>query len=509
VADGVEVPEPATVSETHISWVFFAADRAYKLLKPLATPFLDYSTPARREAACLREVELNRRLAPDVYLGVSPLLEGDEVADHLIVMRRLPARRRLSGLAGTDEFPDRVREVARAVAAFHAGLRPDTDAARVSTRDAVLALWTSGNLDDMEACVDAAGRPVHDLATLAEVRRLAVTYLGGRGALFERRIAEGRAVDGHGDLLADDIFCLPDGPRILDCLAFDDDLRRGDVLADLAFLAMDLERLPGGPAAAELLVDAYDEFTGERHPRSLLHLWVAYRALVRAKVRGLRAGQGDDEDCRAARADAVRFLRQCLDHLRLATVRLVLVGGAPGTGKSTVAEGIADHLGAALLGSDELRKDLAGVAHDDHTGAALDAGLYSPAMNERTYGELLRRAGELLAEGESVVLDASWTDAGHRDRARDLATSAGAELSELRCVLDPAEAARRIDRRMADQRAGRGGGASDATPEIARALADRADAWPEAREVPTGGAAADSVRRGVDALVAPTAGGPP
>jgi aminoglycoside phosphotransferase family enzyme/predicted kinase len=492
--------EPAAVAETHISWVFFAGERAYKLLKPVATPFLDFSTPELRERACRREVELNRRLAPDVYLGVSPLLEGDRVADHLIVMRRLPASRRLSRLAGTAEFLDRVREVARTVAVFHARLPPDPDAARVSNRDAVLTLWTEQNLDQMTGLTGPDGREVHDAGVLAEIRHRAVRYLEGREELFDRRIAEGHAVDGHGDLLADDIFCLDDGPRILDCLAFDDDLRRGDVLADLAFLAMDLEHLPDGPAAARVLVEAYDEFTDDHHPRSLLHLWIAYRALVRAKVRGLRSVQGDDADCRHAAGEAARFLDQCLEHLRAATVRLVLVGGAPGTGKSTVAEGLADALGATVLGSDELRKDLAGIAHDDHTGADLDTGPYAPAVTDRTYRELVRRAGELLRLGESVVLDASWTRSAHRDLARTAARDSAAELVELRCVLAPEVAAQRVRRRGELQRSGRGGGPSDATPEVARALAARAEPWPEAVEVPTAGTVDEAVAAALEAV---------
>ena len=187
-------------------------------------------------------------------------------------------------------------------------------------------LWTTENLDQMAGPGAPATHdgPVHDPAVLDEVRARATRYLAGRGPLFECRIAEGHAVDGHGDLLADDIFCLDDGPRILDCLAFDDDLRRGDVLADLAFLAMDLEHLEHGPAAAEALVAAYDEFADEHHPRSLLHFYVAQRALVRAKVRGLRAGQGDDPDCRRAGVEARRFLRQASSTSRR--------HGAPGGG---------------------------------------------------------------------------------------------------------------------------------------------------------------------------------
>jgi aminoglycoside phosphotransferase family enzyme/predicted kinase len=476
--EGAETtPAPAAVAETHGSVVLFLGRRAYKFLKPVRTPFFDYSTPERRRVACEREVALNRRLAPDCYLGVTPILEGDEVCDHAVVMRRLPDDRRLSALLAGADAHELLRRVARTVGSFHAGLAPDPEAARVATRDAVADLWTRGNLDDLDRHATA----VLDAADLAEVRRRALRYLRGRAPLFDRRVAEGRAVDGHGDLLADDIFCLDDGVRILDCLAFDDDLRRGDQLADIAFLAMDVERL-AGEVAADVLLSGWTEVTGDHPPRSLLHHWVAYRALVRAKVRALRATQGDDATCRAAGEEARALLAQCLDHLAGAEVRLVLVGGAPGTGKTTTARRIGEELGAVVLSSDEVRKELAGVDRDDHVDEPLDTGRYAPAATERTYGELLRRAGELLALGESVVLDATWADAGRRDAARRVAGQAVATVWERRCVVAPDEAAARIERRRAA-----GGDASDVSAELSRTLAARFDPWPEATEVDTSG----------------------
>jgi aminoglycoside phosphotransferase family enzyme/predicted kinase len=496
-------PPAAAVAETHISWVFFTSDRAFKILKPIRTEFLDYSSMELRARACHREVALNCRLSPDVYLGVSPILERGEVVDHMIVMRRLPSSRRLSALAGSDELVDRVREVARVLAHFHASLPADPGAARVARVGWLRQLWTAENLDQMTAQV-RDGRPVHDPGLLAEVRQRALDYLDARDPLFEARIAQGHVVDGHGDLLADDIFCLPDGPRILDCLAFDDDLRRGDVLADLAFLAMDLEALPGGSGAADELVRTYDELTAEHHPRSLLHFYVAQRALVRAKVRGLRSLQGDDDQCREAAAEARLRLHQCLDHLRAATVRLVLVGGAPGTGKTTVAAAVADALGATTLSSDELRKDLEGVARSDHRGASLDHGLYAPEVTERTYRELMRRAEHLLHLGESVVLDASWTTSEHRTWARQVAVATHSELHELRCELDPAVASERVARRLGAPEGAAAAGASDATPGIARALAARAEPWTEALTLDTSGERGATLAAALELLGIPT-----
>ena len=166
----------------------------------------------------------------------------------MIVMRRLASDRRLTALLDTPERDSAVRQVARAVAVFHAAQPRDERAATLATRDAVVTLWHR-NFDEMTGFVGTW----LDAVDFAEVQARAGDYLAGREPLFAHRIAAGFARDGHGDLLADDIFCLPDGPRVLDCLAFDDALRLGDVLLDAAFLAMDLEQQAGEAIAGRFL----------------------------------------------------------------------------------------------------------------------------------------------------------------------------------------------------------------------------------------------------------------
>jgi hypothetical protein len=233
-----------------------------------------------------------------------------------------------------------------------------------------------------------------DPGTLGAVGRLSESYVRAHSRLFERRIEAGRVRDGHGDLLADDIFLLDDGPRVLDCLEFDPRLRYGDVLADVAFLAMDLERLGAGVPAASFL-SWYREFSGDNWPASLAHHWIAYRALVRAKVACLRQHDGDA----GAAAQASELLALCHRHLRPATVRLVLVGGLPGTGKTTTANGLADRLGWTLFSSDELRHEIGPPAGPGVSGYR--QGLYRPKITSAVYRGLLDRAGRCLEFGES------------------------------------------------------------------------------------------------------------
>jgi len=279
--------------------------------------------------------------------------------------------------------------------------------------------------------------------------------------MFEHRRSAGFVRDGHGDLTAGDIFMLDDGPRILDCLAFDDTYRISDVLADVAFLVMDVERLAGSEAARRLL-RWYCEFTNEHHPSSLAHHYVAYRAHVRAKVAALRWTQGDA----ASAAEARQYHAQACDHLRRAQVSLVLLGGGPGTGKSTLAGALSGAMGWPVVDADSLRKDLRGIDHDDHH-VDLHPDLYSEATTEQTYCGLIDHAATLLDAGESVVLDATWARADHREQARRAAHQHGARLIELECHVDPAVARARIDRR---QRSGTD--PSDAIPDLVGAPRD-------------------------------------
>jgi aminoglycoside phosphotransferase family enzyme/predicted kinase len=477
---------PADVRETHIGVVFLLGDRAYKVKKPVTTGFLDFSTPQRRLAACRREVELNRRLAPDVYLGVSSVSDAawppgtaPEAVEHLVVMRRMPDDRRLSALVRRGApVQGHLRALARSVAAFHASARRGPEITHEGGRDALGARWAA-NVAEVRTSGAVLAADLVDA-----VDRLSRRFLAGREPLLADRCARGRIVDGHGDLMADDVFCLDDGPRALDCLEFDDRLRYLDGLDDVALLAMDLERLGRLDLAAAWL-DAYVEFSGDPAPVALRHHYVAYRAFVRAKVACLRSLQGDA----AAAARAGRDADIALRHLESGAVRLALIGGLPGTGKSTVAGALADRVGAVLLSSDRIRKELAGLDPYDDASAPYGEGLYTPARTDELYGQVLHRAGELLARGESVVVDASWTQRRHRRAAEEVARHTHSDLVQLHCTAPDDVARERVATRART--------ASDATEAVATAIAGHADPWPEARIVLTTGPVARSAERAV------------
>jgi predicted kinase len=373
---------------------------------------------------------------------------------------------------------DALRAIARLLARVHARSPRGEQISAEGTRDALRERWTDG-FDQV--------RPFHgqaiDAAEAAEIERLALRFLDGREALFAARIHEGHIVDGHGDLMADDIFCLDDGPRVLDCLDFDDRLRWLDGLDDAAFLCMDLERL-GAPRLAEHFVSWYAEYAADPSPPSLRHHYVAYRAFVRAKVACLRWAQGD----KSSAATAGQHSEIALRHLHAGAVSLVLVGGLPGTGKTALSEALADRLGYTVINSDRIRKELADIAPEISAAAAFGTGIYTAFWTRRTYAEIVKRAARLLSYGESVIIDASWTSA--QDRAEVDGLTEHADVTALNCHTP----------RAGERLRTRARGVSDADPAIAARMAETADPWPEATMVDTSGPVEESVERALRAI---------
>ncbi|HET6964130.1 MAG TPA: AAA family ATPase [Acidimicrobiales bacterium] len=479
------------VKETHVSWVFFVADRVYKVKKPVVFPFLDWTTPEAREEACRSEVRLNRRLSPDVYLGVGHFTAPDGGREPVVVMRRLPADCSLSALIrrGDPSLPGRMEELAAILAAFHAQAERGPAVDRDCTPEAVSDLWRR-NLVELEGNPGCRLPP----AVLSEVAELADGWLRGREPLLESRVADGRAVDGHGDLLCDDTFFPPDGVRVLDCLEFDPALRHGDTVADLAALAMDIEHL-GRPELAGELIRSYQAASGDRWPPSLTDFWISYRALVRAKVGCYRCSTAAGREARAIRDDVGRLVGLAVQHLRSARIRVVLVGGLPGTGKTTLARRLGEHTGWPVLSSDALRRATAGPGPGVRTGSGYGQGIYARPCIDANYQALIRSAAERVRHGYPVILDASWSRSAWRGAAGSMARERSAQLVALECVA-PVDVARgRILARKAA-----GDNLSDATPEVAVEMAGSYDPWPEAVKVDTSCPQADSLDRALSAL---------
>lgn len=469
----------AEVHETHTGVVVLLGEKAFKAKKPIATGFLDFTTTARRKRACLREVKLNRRLAPHSYLGVAYLSDPTGgPSEPVIVMRRYPDAWRLSLLVRRGAVVQcELTQIAEVLARFHDRTHRRRAIYTQAKVDAVSERWQQNlaELKRFEGIAVPAG-------LIAELETLAGKYIAGRAALFTQRILDERIVDGHGDLLADDIFCGPQGPVLLDCLEFDDHLRYVDRIDEAAFLAMDLEFL-GRKDIADYFLDTYSRLSGDNAPTSLKHFYIAYRAVVRAKVDCVRFGQGNPHSS----ADASRHLSLALEHLAAGAIRLVLIGGAPGTGKTTLAHSLADRVGAEVISTDDVRGELQQLGKIRGEAGILDGGLYEPENVAAVYHDVVRRAGLSLASGRPVILDGTWRDPGQRRLAYALAEQTASTLLEIVCWTSAEAAVERVRSRAP--------GASDATPAIARTLAVRDDGWDTAHPIDTSQALLDCINQ--------------
>jgi aminoglycoside phosphotransferase family enzyme/predicted kinase len=478
--------------QTHLSHVFLSGARVYKFRKPVDLGFVRFTTRALRDADCLREVALNRRLAPDVYLGVAPLAIGPAgirvgpvgealsagAPEHCVVMRRLPAGRdALSLLARGALSKAQLDRVAARIARFHDGHGlgapapyGEADWLAHCTRPAL------ANFDTL--------RPffARDPGSRAAVERLEAQTLGfarERADRFEARRRSGLAVDAHGDLHLQHVWLERDDaePIAIDCLEFDAELRRIDVASEVAFLAMDL-RYRGASELAERFLRAYAAERDDFDLYRVVDWFESYRAAVRAKVAAIAAGEAEIDPAQRERAadSARRHLSLALSALETARhPALVLVGGAVGTGKTTVAAALADRLGAAVVSSDRVRKRRLGVAVGEHAPAAA----YTPEAKAAVYGALLERAQPVIGSGRVAILDATFGSRRERDAARAWAEARRipAWFVETRCAPGVAEA------RLAERaRAGRD--ASDAGPALqaaSRAGFEPLSEWPSPR----------------------------
>jgi aminoglycoside phosphotransferase family enzyme/predicted kinase len=484
--------DAAAVRETHLSVLYFLDDLVVKVKKPLRLPFVDFSTPEARRAACEEEVRVNRRLAPDVYLGVAPTRLGGRVVDDGVVMRRLPPERSLAALvrAGDGRVPAGIDALASVLATFHECAPRSDDIDRGGEVGVVRSTWDGL----VSGLAPFAGTAV-DAAVVAEADRLARRFLEGRRPLFAGRVAAHRVCDGHGDLLASDVFLLDDGPRVLDAVEFDPRLRHVDVIADVAFLAMDLERI-GAPGVAQQFLAAYQSAAGDVFPTSLVHYYCAARAMVRAVVACLRAAQRTAERAAggppAELAEAEALVELARDHLEAGRVVLGVVSGLPGTGKSTVAASVGAALGWPVLRSDEIRREVTDGSLDGPLVAPFLLGAYGTRRTELTYRTMLERARVALGHGQSVILDATFTNRRWQRAAEALAAHCACDLAVVETVAPVAVAASRARARLCG-----GTDISGADEDVVRELAALAHPW--AAAVPLDTVALDAAGAGAEA----------
>jgi hypothetical protein len=425
-------PRRVRIIQTHASWVFLATPYVYKVKKPVNFGFLDFSTLEKRRFFSEREVLLNRRLSPDVYLGVVPISakagrftfgSGDEIVEYAVHMRKLPERYFLHRRMARHDV--KCADLDRVVATLKNFYESQTPSAEI-------AVW--GRIDRLRISTDEnfsqTARFLHHTLSrpaFETVRFYTEEFYRRQAALFASRIEEGWIRDCHGDLHADHVHITPRALHIYDCIEFNDRLRYLDVANDAAFLAMDLDYL-GRPDLARHFVTSLAASLKDGGLLRLMDFYKCYRAYVRGKVESLQSIEPEVPEAeRRQRAErARRYFRLALQYAIAGSQPLVLaLMGRVASGKSALAKALTEDLGWTAFSSDRVRKTLAGAPLRERSDRAARAKLYSPAMTQKTYDALLHHALAEVQHGRCVLLDATYGRRVYRERLRARLDQAG------------------------------------------------------------------------------------
>ncbi|RLJ68221.1 bifunctional aminoglycoside phosphotransferase/ATP-binding protein [Sulfurisoma sediminicola] len=458
--------------QTHASWVLLAGDLAWKIKKPIVLPFLDYGTAEKRRAACCAELRLNRRFAPQLYLEVVAF-DGEPA----VKMRRFPEEARLDHVCRRGHLrPEHLAALAATLARFHAAAAIAAGDSRFGTPAAVLAPALE-NIAELRALTMVLAEPEPG----AKPRGLAAAALDALegwtreeharlAQTFAARKARGCVRECHGDLHLGNLVLLGDEVVPFDCIEFNEDFRWIDVASEIAFLLVDLLD-HGRPGLACWLLNAWLADCGDFDALRVLRFYMAYRALVRAKIAAIRACQ-QDETTAADCPEVHEYLALAAAIAAPPALKLTITHGLAGCGKTTASSArlLADPTASTVrLRSDVERKRLYGLAAHEASGSPLDGGIYTADAHVRTYARLAELAGLALGEGWSVIVDAAFLRRDERDMFRALAARHGAAFAILAPQASAAELAGRVDARRGS------GDASEAT----LAVLERQGAWLE------------------------------
>jgi aminoglycoside phosphotransferase family enzyme/predicted kinase len=452
--------------DTHAASVFLEGSRALKIKRAVRFPFLDYSSLAKRKAACEEEIRINRPFAPEIYHRVVSIMQAEDGSlsldgdgtpvEYAVEMTRFDERQTIDHLAEAGPLDPRlVDAIADAVAASHA-IAPCAE--RRSWTSSIPQL-IEGNRSALHALSNfLGGLAPAAIDDLDSASRAAFARVQG---LLDARSRAGFVRRCHGDLHLANIVLIDAKPVLFDAIEFDETIATIDVLYDLAFPLMDFLRYDR-PEAANGLLNRYLAITPPDNAQALaaLPLLMSIRAVIRAHVvlaRLKRAGSESEKVSIAATSRRYFDLACALIHPP--PPLLIAIGGLSGTGKSVLARGIAPLIaplpGAVVLRSDVLRKQQFGLGETDQ----LPAEAYEPEIHARIYEVLVDRAVQILSQGHSVVVDAVYAKEEERRAIGEAARKAGVRFAGFFLVADLATRQSRITRRGAD--------ASDATAEIA------------------------------------------
>ena len=426
--------------ETHISTVFLTGDWVYKVKKAVDFGFLDFSTAEKRRRFCHRECDLNRRLTTNVYDGVIPITQHNgrfhpdgpgPAVEYAVRMRQLPESQSLQQrLHETDLSSDVMLKLVSRLTTFYTR----QGACKLNQSMAAFKNLRSACENNFHQTLPFVG-PFLDKHVFAIVRSATRSFLNRRSTLFENRAKDGWIRDGHGDLRTCHIYALPqDDIQIIDCIEFDDRLRRIDVVSDLAFLSMDLD-FEDTPHLGSQLMDLYSRLTPDPGAFLMLPFYKCYRAMVRCKVNCLllqttseaRQRQGIIDDARRYLTLAYRYA------ISFSRPKIWAFSGMPASGKSTVARAMARTIEAPHLRSDAIRHTLFRSQPSDPPAPSFNAGIYGQIPKRLTYGKLLDQTKATVDSGRSVIVDATFSRPEYRRELKRLARDRHVRLTFVEC----------------------------------------------------------------------------
>jgi uncharacterized protein len=454
-------PTEVRAIQTHISWVFIASPFVFKVKKPVNLGFLDFSALGKRHYFCRREIELNRRLSPEIYLDAVPIYETDSVfsfkppgkiVDYAVKMKELPHGWFLNELIEKNLVGE--KEINRVISALHRFYQAETPTPEIEQwgTPEKLKISTDENFAQVEPFIGKTISP----SAFEAIHHYTDQFYELNENLFHERIQQHRVLDCHGDLRLDHVHLTAEATTIFDCIEFNDRFRFIDIANDLAFLAMDFDFKGRSDLGNLLLRNAAREMSDAGIVK-ITNFYKCYRAFVRGKVESIQAAEKETKNRQEHERQAARYFRLALRYAIAGSEPLILVVmGGVGTGKSTIAKRLASELDWPVFSSDETRKRLAGVPLTQRTPSELRAKIYSARMTQKTYRTLLedgfaaigscsrRRRPRLLQPHNGVILDATFSTRALRKFLRDECKKANVPIQFIELEVGPDEIKNRL-----------------------------------------------------------------
>lgn len=428
------------LKQTHSAWIILTGEYAYKIKKPVNFGFLDFSTLAKRKLSCEKELLLNQRFAPNIYVSVEKIFgnqaeafiakSGSKVIDYAVKMRQFPANNLLIDLAKTKLLTKlHIDQLINLISKLHL----QSDKAKLDSiygNPEQIRFWMEDNFRPIlkQLKEDNQRKTIEDIQIWASAKNIKLA------PIFLERKENGFIRDCHGDLHLANITLINGLVTPFDCIEFNDELRWIDVINEIAFLIMDLNENAYSELANRFL-NGYLQRTGDYQGLQLLSYYLTYRAVVRAKVALLRRSQltTNSAEYQQTSQDYFQYIQFASISLNNKYPKLFITTGLSGSGKSTLASLLGEKLGLIQIRSDVERKRLAGIQSQQKTQSDPNQGLYTKDKNKQTYLQLIRLAELVIDAGFSVVLDATFLELKFRQHAHQLADKKQVPFAILYC----------------------------------------------------------------------------